>query len=143
MRHCSSRARHLTLLQSSPPWTLSMTSLLPMLTIDPFPPPSKPLLNLGRRHLTATTRSQIRRRCTASPWVHSSCSYLWALLILCQIVLHPCHKLTYFKTAGWEQEWIKTAKELVHDAFERSYKQADARDQNEPTPATSITGTKV
>jgi len=45
--------------------------------------------------------------------------------------------------AGWEQEWIETAKELVRDTFERSYKQADARDQNEPTPATSITGTKV
>jgi hypothetical protein len=38
-------------------------------------------------------------------------------------VLHPRHKLSYFKSAKWEQEWIDTAEELVHDEFERSYKQ--------------------
>ena len=66
-----------------------------------------------------------------------------ALLIPCQLVLHPRHKLSYFKMAGWEQEWIETAKELVRDAFELSYKQEDARDQDEPPVAKSITGTKV
>ncbi|KAF9559745.1 hypothetical protein CPC08DRAFT_621297, partial [Agrocybe pediades] len=25
------------------------------------------------------------------------------------MVLHPRHKLQYFKTAGWEAEWIETA----------------------------------
>ncbi|KAG2082597.1 uncharacterized protein F5147DRAFT_553705, partial [Suillus discolor] len=25
------------------------------------------------------------------------------------MVLHPHHKLAYFKSAGWEQEWIDTA----------------------------------
>jgi hypothetical protein len=45
--------------------------------------------------------------------------------------------------AGWEQEWIETAQELVRDAFERSYKQEDARDQDEPPVAKSISGTKV
>ncbi|KAF8225689.1 hypothetical protein L208DRAFT_1305354 [Tricholoma matsutake] len=29
------------------------------------------------------------------------------------MVLHPRHKLLYFKSAKWEQEWIDTAKELV------------------------------
>jgi hypothetical protein len=65
------------------------------------------------------------------------------LLIPYQLVLHPRHKLSYFKTAGWEQEWIETAQELVRDAFERSYKQEDARDQDEPPVAKSISGTKV
>ncbi|KAJ8582620.1 hypothetical protein M405DRAFT_690829, partial [Rhizopogon salebrosus TDB-379] len=37
------------------------------------------------------------------------------------MVLHPHHKLSYFKTAGWEDEWIKTAEALVRDEFERSY----------------------
>jgi hypothetical protein len=60
-----------------------------------------------------------------------------------QLVLHPRHKLAYFKMAGWEQEWIETAKELVRDVFERSYKQEDAQDQKEPTPAKPITGKKV
>lgn len=65
------------------------------------------------------------------------------LLIPCQLVLHPRHKLSYFKTAGWEQEWIETANELVRDAFERSYKQEDARDQDKPPLAKPTTGTKV
>ncbi|KAG2041385.1 hypothetical protein BDR03DRAFT_805869, partial [Suillus americanus] len=37
------------------------------------------------------------------------------------MILHPRHKLTYFKSAGWEQDWIRTAETLVCDEFERSY----------------------
>ena len=36
-------------------------------------------------------------------------------------VLHPCHKLAYFKSASWSSEWIKTAKELVTNAYNNSY----------------------
>ncbi|KAG1841477.1 hypothetical protein C8R48DRAFT_561037, partial [Suillus tomentosus] len=25
------------------------------------------------------------------------------------MVLHPCHKLAYFKNVGWEDDWIQTA----------------------------------
>jgi hypothetical protein len=28
-------------------------------------------------------------------------------------VLHSCHKLNYFKSAKWEDDWIKTAIQLV------------------------------
>ena len=42
------------------------------------------------------------------------------MLIFC-IVLHPCHKLTYFKNEGWELEWIRTAEKIVHNEFEHSY----------------------
>ncbi|KAF8814886.1 hypothetical protein BYT27DRAFT_7081586 [Phlegmacium glaucopus] len=38
------------------------------------------------------------------------------------MVLHPQHKLTYFKKAGWDNDWIKTARQIVRDEFERSYK---------------------
>jgi hypothetical protein len=41
-------------------------------------------------------------------------------------VLHPRHKLGYFKNAGWEQDWIDTAKDLVRDEFDRSYKEDDS-----------------
>ncbi|KAI0293009.1 hypothetical protein B0F90DRAFT_1644173, partial [Multifurca ochricompacta] len=34
------------------------------------------------------------------------------------MVLHPHHKLLYFRSAKWEQEWIDTAEELVCDEFE-------------------------
>jgi hypothetical protein len=36
-------------------------------------------------------------------------------------VLHPHHKLDYFKTAGWEAEWIQTASDLVHHEFNFAY----------------------
>ncbi|KAG1839440.1 hypothetical protein DFJ58DRAFT_718543 [Suillus subalutaceus] len=29
------------------------------------------------------------------------------------MVLHPRHKLSYFRSVGWEQQWIKTAEKLV------------------------------
>ncbi|TFY73141.1 hypothetical protein EWM64_g10871, partial [Hericium alpestre] len=37
------------------------------------------------------------------------------------MVLHPRHKLAYFKNARWEQEWIDTARDVVHDKFKHSY----------------------
>jgi hypothetical protein len=36
-------------------------------------------------------------------------------------VLHPYHKLDYFKSAGWEDMWIATARDMVRDVYERSY----------------------
>lgn len=37
------------------------------------------------------------------------------------LVLHPRHKLQYFKKAGWEEEWIEAAEEIVRDEFDRTY----------------------
>ncbi|KAG1827661.1 hypothetical protein EV424DRAFT_1537239 [Suillus variegatus] len=37
------------------------------------------------------------------------------------MVLHPRHKLAYFKTARWEDDWINTAETLVRDKFQCSY----------------------
>ncbi|KAG2050354.1 hypothetical protein BDR06DRAFT_891921, partial [Suillus hirtellus] len=37
------------------------------------------------------------------------------------MVLHLCHKLSYFQTAGWTADWIQTAEKLVHDEFDRHY----------------------
>ena len=36
-------------------------------------------------------------------------------------MLHPRHKLSYFKSAGWTPEWIETAEELVRTVFQGSY----------------------
>ena len=36
-------------------------------------------------------------------------------------VLHPCHKLKYFKNAGWDEDWIATAREIVQAEFDRAY----------------------
>jgi len=37
------------------------------------------------------------------------------------LVLHPHHKLKYFKTVGWEDKWIDAAEQIVMDEFERKY----------------------
>jgi len=37
------------------------------------------------------------------------------------MILHPRHKLTYFKKAGWESQWIEFAEALLREEFERSY----------------------
>ena len=42
------------------------------------------------------------------------------------MVLHPRHKLQYFERAGWEADWITTAKEIVRTEFERSYASSPA-----------------
>ncbi|KAF8834747.1 hypothetical protein BDN67DRAFT_873668, partial [Paxillus ammoniavirescens] len=36
-------------------------------------------------------------------------------------VLHPRHKLAYFKTARWEDEWIVTTEQLMHEEYMQSY----------------------
>ncbi|TDL28989.1 hypothetical protein BD410DRAFT_711255 [Rickenella mellea] len=41
------------------------------------------------------------------------------------MVLHPRHKLNYFKSAGWEDGWIEAAKEIVTEEFARSYASKD------------------
>jgi hypothetical protein len=41
------------------------------------------------------------------------------------MVLHPCHKLSYFQRAGWAPDWIATAKKIVRDEFDRSYRFRD------------------
>lgn len=36
-------------------------------------------------------------------------------------VLDPKRKLDYFRSAGWEEEWIETAREIVEEEFDRGY----------------------
>ena len=45
------------------------------------------------------------------------------------LVLHPRHKLHYFKTAGWEEEWIDTAHNIVREEFDRTYAFMDFDDE--------------
>ncbi|KAF5370312.1 hypothetical protein D9758_006880 [Tetrapyrgos nigripes] len=38
------------------------------------------------------------------------------------MIFHPRHKLSYFKQAGWHENWIKSAEEICRAEFERKYK---------------------
>jgi hypothetical protein len=40
---------------------------------------------------------------------------------MCDTVLHPRHKLEYFKKAAWPASWCSTAKDLVRNTYELSY----------------------
>jgi hypothetical protein len=56
-------------------------------------------------------------------------------------VLHPRHKLEYFKAAGWDQDWIDTAQDIVEAEFDRSYAQlelSDAENDRNPLPQVSF-----
>ena len=46
-------------------------------------------------------------------------------------VLHPRHKLSYFKNAGWEDEWIDAAERITRTEFERSYAHRERADGEE------------
>ena len=63
-------------------------------------------------------------------YIHNSlrCFRAQSFLLRVLIVLHPRHKLTYFRTAKWSDEWIKTAESLVRDEFERSYNYTNESD---------------
>jgi hypothetical protein len=37
------------------------------------------------------------------------------------LVLHPHYKLNYFRSFGWEQDWISAAENIVQTEFERTY----------------------
>jgi len=48
-------------------------------------------------------------------------SLIYIFLIAIHLVLHPCHKLEYFKRNGWDEVLIETARDIVQDEFDRSY----------------------
>jgi len=50
------------------------------------------------------------------------------MLIQLLLVLHPRHKLQYFKNAGWEEAWITTARSIVRDEYDRTYAFMDIGD---------------
>jgi hypothetical protein len=33
----------------------------------------------------------------------------------------PQHKLAYFKTQGWEESWVNTAYNIVHEEYDHLY----------------------
>jgi hypothetical protein len=65
---------------------------------------------------TDITTRWITQKCTELLWV--SVLRVHIDVIEGFIVLHPCHKLHYFKTAGWKKSWIETAHAIVHEEFD-------------------------
>ena len=51
-------------------------------------------------------------------------------------MLDPRRKLDYFREAGWEEEWIEAAREIVREEFDRGY--AEIRLENEDEELTLV-----
>ena len=47
--------------------------------------------------------------------------FLLFVLFTSSPVLHPQHKLHYFKKAGQDENWIETAKDIVCAEFDQTY----------------------
>ena len=87
---------------------------------------------LGRQLLTGTTTRPTTRKSIGLRWVLVYFVLIFFALLIVSSVLHPRHKLRYFKTAGWDDTWIKTAQSIVRDKFDRTYAFMDV-DTVDPT----------
>jgi len=87
-----------------------------------FSNPVKAALLMGKRTLnryySKTNLSEVYR--IAMGVLPSN--LLFALISPSYPVLHPRHKLQYFRNAGWENEQIETAEAIVRARFESKYK---------------------
>ena len=52
-----------------------------------------------------------------------------------RLVLHPRHKLEYFKRNNWDESLIEAARDIVQDEFDRSYWLLDVAEDNSTTQA--------
>jgi len=62
-------------------------------------------------------------------WVSQHFTNLYySFIFILLSVLHPRHKLEYFKAQKWEHGWIQTARDIVREEFDRSYKDITSED---------------
>lgn len=114
-----------TLQQFFRPWT---TLIQPSWTTPCQPARSTLLLELPlvlpRKHWTNITPLQTTLNYITSQWVWYFYTFFncnGILILYVSLVFHSHHKLAYFKSAGWDQSWIDTAKGIVHEQFESRY----------------------
>ncbi|SJL03663.1 uncharacterized protein ARMOST_16509 [Armillaria ostoyae] len=61
------------------------------------------------------------------------------------MVLHPRHKLAYFRKVGWSPTWIDTAHEIVQTEYERKYKNMaiEGEEENEVEEVTTSVSNNI
>jgi hypothetical protein len=47
--------------------------------------------------------------------------YFFVLFTFNLVVLHPRHKLAYFKAQDWDESWVEAAYNILRDEYDRSY----------------------
>ena len=86
------------------------------------------------RYYDKTDHSDVYRIAMGKSF-HSS--FIYALHVIFT-VLHPRHKLQYFKKAGWEESWIKTSHDIVRTEFDQTYAFMDVEEHSDAPPAPSV-----
>jgi hypothetical protein len=109
-------------------WTISTRFLLPML----LTPNIQAVLTMGKKTLNCyyskTDLSEVYRIAMGTCLhIHMTLHTHFAILP----VLHPRHKLQYFRNAGWMEEWITTSLKIVQDQFESVYMAVFADEDDE------------
>ncbi|OBZ79481.1 putative AC9 transposase [Grifola frondosa] len=59
------------------------------------------------------------------------------------MVLHPRHKLSYFKQARWEPEWIDEAERIVREKYELSYEKRPCDEDDSDVVVTGTSQTSI
>jgi hypothetical protein len=70
------------------------------------------------RYYTKTDDSEVYRIAMSKFSCSLRVSVAWTSHLA---VLHPRHKLSYFKRTNWEDAWIRTAEKIVRTEFDCSY----------------------
>ncbi|KIK05202.1 hypothetical protein K443DRAFT_40491, partial [Laccaria amethystina LaAM-08-1] len=88
--------------------------------------------NIGEWLTTASVNSKLPTSIRAAAslskktlnryYEHLDCSKVYCIAM----VLDPCCKLKYFKTAKWEKEWIDEAERLTRQEYIKSYRDLEA-----------------
>ena len=111
----------LALALSYPPWITSTLIWLRLLKIRAIPYLFMQHSLLERKPSIGTTTKLTTLRFTGLLWVHFLHPSSFRMQTHQVLVLHPRHKSKYFRTAGWEEEWIETAHSIVHEEFDQTY----------------------
>ena len=87
----------------------------------------KAALSIGKKTLNCcynkTDHSEVFTIAMGKPHLMNSLSL--SNIVLQYTVLHPQHKLQYFKNANWLPGWINIAKNIVREVFKCSYASGD------------------
>jgi len=100
-------------------------------TKDEYKPSIKAALAMGKKLLNKyysyTDHSEMYRIVMGMGFVF----HILSSSLIIALVLHPSHKLEYFKTADWDDKWQEAAVDIVRTEFERAYVDFEVDDDDD------------
>jgi hypothetical protein len=124
MQHCSFPEVCPASRRPYQPW-ITLMNTLPLLQLTTTLSQSRLPLLSAKKLSTVIMTKQIIRKFSGSLWVCNSYLFNCKSIYYPLLVLHPRHKLQYFKHAGWQDDWIERAEEIVRTQFDLSYGSLD------------------